>query len=196
MGSPVQADDRPPRRPVRLRMPWRWSGASGACNAGPDARPRPGAHRGWRAVRPCQHPGAVSLKELGQRSAPRERKKGRPGVPTRGSCTPGRPRLPIVRTRPSFAEFPGRDPILRPDPGRREARYGLGRSPGYRRSTRSSSCSVSPRPASRCDCSSAPAMNATRSRRLSSLNRSELSVGWDGFWFTPTFSPFVGQAIA
>ena len=108
MGPPVQADDRPPRRPARLRVPGRWSRASGAPNARPDARPRPGAHRRWRAVRPRQHPRAVPLEELGQRSAPRERTKGRPGVPTRGFCAPGRPRLPIVCTRPSFANNPGR----------------------------------------------------------------------------------------
>ena len=71
MGTPVKADDRAPRRPVRLRMPWRWSRASGPSNAGPDARPCPGAHRRWRAVRSRQHPRAVSLEELGQRSAPR-----------------------------------------------------------------------------------------------------------------------------
>jgi len=31
-----------------------------------------------------------------------------PGVPTRGFRPPGRPRLPIVCTRPSFANYPGR----------------------------------------------------------------------------------------
>jgi len=67
------------------------------------AWPRPGAHRWWRAVGPCEHPRAVPLAELGQRSAARERTKGWPGVPTRGSCAPGRPRLPSVCTRPSFA---------------------------------------------------------------------------------------------
>ena len=103
MDPPLQADDHPPRRPVRLRLPWRWSRASSASNARPDARPRLGAHRRWRAVRSRQHPRAVSIEELGQRSTPRERKNGPPGVPTRGSCAPGRPRLPIVCTRPSFA---------------------------------------------------------------------------------------------
>ena len=115
------------------------------------------------------------------------------GIPCADTHAP-RPRLPYVRTRPSFAKNPGRDAVLRPDPGRREARYRLGMSPGYRRSTRSSSCSVSPRPASRCDCSSAPAMKAIRSRRLSSLNRSELLVGRCDCWFTPAFSPFVALA--
>ncbi len=52
MGSPVQADDRAPRRPVGLRVPGRWSRASGAPDARPDARPRRGAHRWWRAIRP------------------------------------------------------------------------------------------------------------------------------------------------
>ena len=103
MDPPVQADDRPPSRPARLRMPWRWSRASGAPDARPDARPRHRTHRRWRAVRPRQHPRAVPIEELGQRSAPRERTKGRPGVPTRGFCAPGSPRLPSVCTRPSFA---------------------------------------------------------------------------------------------
>jgi len=71
MGTPVQADHRPPRRPVRLRLPWRWSRASSPSDAWPDARPRRGAHRWWRAVRPRQHPRAVPIEELGQRSAPR-----------------------------------------------------------------------------------------------------------------------------
>jgi len=103
MDPPVQADDRAPRRPARIRLPGRWSRASDAPNARPDARPRQSAHRRWRAVRPRQHPRAVPIEELGQRSAPREREKGRPGVPTRGFCAPKRPRLPIVCTRPSFA---------------------------------------------------------------------------------------------
>lgn len=33
MGPPVQADDRAPRRPVRLRLPGRWSRAFGASDA-------------------------------------------------------------------------------------------------------------------------------------------------------------------
>ena len=99
MDPPVQADDRAPRRPVRLRVPGRWSRASGASNARPDARPLHRTHRRWRAVRSRQHPRAVPLEELGQRCAPRERAKGRPGVPTRGFCAPGSPRLPSMYAR-------------------------------------------------------------------------------------------------
>jgi hypothetical protein len=75
-----------------------------------------------------------------------------------------------------------------------EASYRSGRSPGYRRRTRWSSSSESPRPTSRRDCSSAPAMKAARSRRLSSRRRLALPVGWSGCWFTPAFSPFVPLA--
>ncbi len=108
MGTPIQADERAPRRPARPRVPGRWCRASGAPDARPHARPRQGAHRRQRAVRPRQHPRAVPIEELGQRGAPRERTKGRPGVPTRGFCAPGGPRLPFVFTRPGFAKNPGR----------------------------------------------------------------------------------------
>jgi hypothetical protein len=39
-------------------------------------------------------------------------------------------------------------------------------------------------------------MNATRSRRLSALKRSVLSVGWDGCWSTPTFSSVARETAA
>jgi len=75
-----------------------------------------------------------------------------------------------------------------------EAAYRSGTSPEYRRRIRSSSSSVSPRPTVSRERSSAPAMKAIRSRRLSSRRRRALPVDWRGCSFTPTFSPFVAHA--
>ena len=57
--------------------------------------------------------------------------------------------------------------------------------------TRPSSSSVSPRPIVSRERSSAPAMKAIRSRRLSALRRLALPVGWRCGWFMRAFSPFV-----
>ena len=66
------------------------------------------------------------------------------------------------------------------DPGRHQAGYRSGTSPGYRRRTRRSSFAVSPRPSSRCERSSAPSTNARRSFWFSSLRRCASSIAWRG----------------
>jgi hypothetical protein len=95
-----------PSTPSMARRAWRlvpWLRASSPPRCRPHRRSRRAA-RHWRcAVRRRQQRGAVPLLQLDEGHGGR-----RPGVPTRGFCARGQPRLPSVRTRPGFARNPGR----------------------------------------------------------------------------------------
>jgi hypothetical protein len=112
---------------------------------------------------------------------------GRDDGPAAARPGPGALDVPIPQTGPDRPNWPigtpkGLTSVL--------VDYCSGRSPGYRRSTRQSSSSESPRPTLERESSSAPATKAARSRRLSSLRRLTLLVGRRGGWFIRAFSPF------
>ncbi len=100
MGTPVQASDRPARGAARLRLPWLRARPSPGTR--PDRRSRRAPRGRRRTLRHRQLRRALPLLQLDEGCG-----RWRPGVPTRGFCAPGRPRLPIVRTRPGFARNPG-----------------------------------------------------------------------------------------